>query len=363
MPSAPAASSIPHARWWVPKIWVWLQLVIGWLPVWALYSTLIVTAHPGTTVHSAVFAGMRAVACAAVLGLGVNRLTRRYPWPVPMHPQFIALHLAAAPVYAIAWMGLAVLLESALLTAHAGALQLVMGAPVVPFLVMGVWFYAMVAGVTYASQAAQRAAVAEALAVTSRLATLRSQLNPHFLFNALHTVVQLIPLAPQRATQATEQLASLLRTSLEEERDLIRLADEWAFVERYLELERLRFGDRLLVTMTMDDDARDAWIPAFALQTLVENAVRHGAAPKVEATTLLIQARAERDRLTVVVRDTGVGAHPSAFSNGGSGLARLRDRLRVLFADRGVLRIDTQPGQGFTVTMTVPRHVDSREDA
>ncbi|MBL0170308.1 MAG: histidine kinase [Gemmatimonadaceae bacterium] len=347
----------------MPKIWVWLQLVIGWLPVWALYSTLIVTAHPGTTVHSAVFAGMRAVACAAVLGLGVNRLTQRFPWPVPMHPRFIALHVAAAPLYAIAWMVLAALLESTLLTVHSGGLQLAMRAPLVPFLVMGVWFYVMVAGVTYASQAAQRAAIAEALAVTSRMATLRSQLNPHFLFNALHTVVQLIPLEPHRATQATEQLAGLLRTSLEEDRDLIRLDDEWAFVERYLALERLRFGDRLQVTMDMADDARDALIPSFALQTLVENAVRHGAAPQVEATSLHIQARVDGTTLTVVVHDTGVGADSTALANGGTGLARLRDRLRVLFADRGVLRVDTRSGHGFTATIAVPRNANAERDS
>ena len=343
----------------MPKIWVWLQWVIGWLPVWALYSTLIVSAHPGTSVHSAVFAGMRAVTCAAILGLGVNRLTQRFPWPVPMRIAFLGLHLVAAPLYAIAWMILTALLESALLTAHVGAVQLVMRAPWVPFLVMGVWFYVMVAGVTYASQAAQRAAVAEALAVTSRLATLRSQLNPHFLFNALHTVVQLIPLEPRRATQATEQLAGLLRASLEEDRDLITLADEWAFVERYLDVERLRFGDRLHVTMTMEGDAHDALIPSFALQTLVENAVRHGAAPQVEPTALTIHAHADESKLTVVVRDTGVGADPSTLADRGTGLARLRDRLRVLFTDRGRLHIDTQPGLGFTATITVPRQGDA----
>lgn len=347
----------------MPRVWVWLQLVIGWLPVWALYSTLIVTAHQGTTVHSAVFAGMRAVACAALLGLGVNRLTLRYPWPVPMHLRFIALHVVAAPLYAISWMVLAVLSESVLLTVHAGGLQLAMRAPLVPFLVMGVWFYVMVAGVTYASQAAQRAAVAEALAATSQLATLRSQLNPHFLFNALHAVVQLIPLEPQRAAQATEQLAGLLRTSLEEDRDLIRLADEWSFVERYLELERLRFGDRLQVTMTMEDDARDALIPSFALQTLVENAIRHGAAPRMEATSLTIHARVDRSLLMVVVRDTGGGADPAALSNSGTGLARLRDRLRVLFTDRGTLQIDTQAGRGFIATISVPQETVAEPDA
>lgn len=347
----------------MPKLWVWLQLIIGWLPVWALYSTLIVAAHPGTSVHSAVFAGMRAVVSAAVLGLAVNRLTQRFLWPVPMRPGFLALHLLAAPLYAVAWLTLTSMLESVLFAGNEGGLHFAVRAPVVPFLVMGIWFYAMVTAVTYASQAAQRAAVAEALAVSSRLATLRSQLNPHFLFNALHTVVQLIPQEPQRATQAAEQLAGLLRTSLEEDRDLVSLADEWAFVERYLELERIRFGDRLHVTMTMEGDAANVLVPSFGVQTLVENAVRHGAAPQIADTALRLHARVDDAMLTVVVNDSGVGADLSSLSKRGGGLSRLRDRLRELFGDRARLRLDTQPGGGFTATMDVPRHVTVREDA
>jgi LytS/YehU family sensor histidine kinase len=197
--------------------------------------------------------------------------------------------------------------------------------------------------------------VAEAHATASRLATLRAQLNPHFLFNALHTVVQLIPSQPRQATHAAEELAGLLRTSLEEARDLVPLADELSFVERYLDLERVRFGERLQVSMDVDENARDAMLPSFALQTLVENAVRHGASPQVEATKLSIEARADARLLTIVVRDTGAGAEPSTIVQGGTGLARLRDRLRVLFGDRGRLTIDTAPGRGFTATMDVPQ--------
>ncbi len=344
------------------KTWVWVQLLIGWLPVWALYSTLIVFAHPGTTVSAAVLSGFRSVGCAALLGLGVNRLTQRYPWPVPMRPSFIALHLGAAPLYAAILVALATLMEASLHSVHGGGLRFSSSAPLLPFFILGVWFYAMVAGVTYASQAAQRAAAAEAMAATARLSTLRSQLNPHFLFNALHTVVQLIPLEPKRATAATEQLATLLRTSLEEERDLIRLADEWSFVERYVALERLRFGDRLQVTMTLEGDAGDAMVPSFAVQTLVENAVRHGASPSVETTQVLIHASSDTDRLTVVVRDTGVGADPAAVVSG-SGLARLRDRFRELYGEHGTLRIETALGAGFVATISVPRDMGAEDAA
>ena len=351
-----------RSAWWSPNASVWTQLLLGWLPVWALYSTLILTAHPGSTARLAIFVGMRAIFCAALLSLAVHWLAHRYPWPVPMRMRFIALHLLAAPVYAVAWMVLTAVLESALQTVHAGGARLVVRVPWVSFVIMGIWFYVMIAGVTYASQAAQRAASAEALAVSARLATLRQQLNPHFLFNALHTVVQLIPLDPRRASQAAEQLAALLRTSLEEDRDLVPLAEEWAFVERYLELERIRFGDRLVVSLSMAPAAATVLIPSFAMQTLVENAVRHGAGPRVEPTELHVEALVSEHTLTLVVQDSGVGANPAHMVSGGTGLARLRDRLRVLYTEHAQLRIITAPGSGFTATLTIPLlHGQARE--
>lgn len=346
-----------RARWGMPRTWVWLQLIIGWLPVWALYSTLIVTAHPGTPVPSAIFAGFRAIVCAAALGLVVHRFTQRYRWPTPMRGAFIAAQLTAAPLYAASWYVTTGLFESGLRAAHGQGAHLVASSPLVPFLIIGVWLYAMVASVSYATQAAERAAVAESLAAQSQLAALRSQINPHFLFNALHTVVQLIPHEPREASHAAEQLAALLRTSIEETRDLVPLADEWRFVQRYIDLERTRFGDRLRVDAQLDDEALDALVPSFALQTLVENAVRHGAAPRVDATTVSIRATVAGDALTVTVIDDGAGTNltvPHATTHAGTGLARLRDRVRALCGDGGSLSLQSQAGHGYSATLTIP---------
>lgn len=342
----------------MPKIWVWLQLIIGWLPVWALYSTMLFFAHPGTPIHSAIFAGLRAVTAAALLGLVVHRFPQRFPWPTPMRLRFIAWQLVAASAFSLAWISATSIIEAVFRLGHGGVMDFVTRAPLIPFLALGFWMYAMVAGISYAIQAAQRAAHAESLVARSQLAALRSQLNPHFLFNALHTVVQLIPREPKQATDAAERLAALLRTSLEEDRDLISLADERAFVERYVELEQVRFGDRLRVEMSIEESAMDGLVPSFALQTLVENAIRHGAAPRVESTTVLVSARVNADVLIIVVRDDGVGADVSQ-THGGTGLARLRDRLRVLFGDRAELVVRTSPGRGFEATMTVPFRVDA----
>lgn len=333
------------------RAWVWPQLLIGWLPVWALYATLIATAHPHSGLHGAAFAALRAVGAAALLGLLVHRFAVRIPWPHPFRPVFVAVHLVAAAVYAVSWVALTSLMESVIRS----RLVIIAPAGVVPYLILGVWLYVMVAGVAYATRATERAARAEAVAARAQLAALRAQLNPHFLFNALHTMVQLIPRDPRRAAQAAEQLAGLLRTTIEEDRDLVSLDRELEFVERYLDIERLRFADRLRVRIEVGDDARAALMPSFALQTLVENAVRHGVAPRVEPTEIGIAAHATGDGLAVTVRDTGPGATAERLDAAdGTGLTRLRDRLAALYGGRARLDLATEPRGGFTATLVIP---------
>jgi hypothetical protein len=338
----------------MPRAWVWVQLIVGWLPIWMLYTAMIVAAHPGTGFTSALFIGLRAIACAAVLGLGVYRLTERLPWPHPLRLRFVAAHLVAAPLYAVAWLVLTTVVEFALHGGLHGPSAVVIWLPLARYLVMGLWLYIMVTGVAYALSAAERAAKAEAAAVRAQLAALRGQLNPHFLFNALHTVVQLIPVEPTRAAQAAEQVAGLLRTALEEDRDLVSLGEEWDFVARYLEVERMRFGDRLRVEVDIGEVAREASLPSFALQTLVENAVRHGVEPKLGETRITIAAAVRDGALRVQVRDDGAGVG-AAHAPVGTGLARLRERLAALYGAGARLEAAPDPVAGFGATLMVPQ--------
>lgn len=329
---------------------IWLQLILGWLPMGVLYGALIVFSHPGASIAFAAFAGALSMATAAVLGVAVQRLTDRVPWPYPFRIGFVGLHIAAAVAYAVAWQSVTRAVDWAL---HAGT-TLTFTYRLGPSVILGIWLYVMVAGVAYATQSTERAAQAETAAARSQLAALRAQLHPHFLFNALHTVVQLIPVEPRRAAQAAERLAELLRRTLEETRDLVPLAEEAAFVERYLELERIRFAERLRVRVDLSA-AGEALVPSFAVQTLVENAVRHGAAPRVEPTDITITARATAAATTVTVHDTGAGASPEQIARSeGTGLKRLRDRLAVLYGGRARLDLATGRQDGFTATLTVP---------
>ena len=342
----------------MPRAWIWMQLLIGWLPVWVLFTVLMMAAHQVSFVQALPIA-LRLMLCAAVLGLAVQRFSTRLPWPYPFRLRFLAVHLLAAAAYAVGWL----LLNSALESLLSGRWVLVIGPGLGAYLVTGIWFYVMIAGVSYANRAAERAAQLTAQAARSQLAALRTQLHPHFLFNALHTVVQLIPMDPRGAVRAAELLAGVLRRSIEEQRDQLPLREEWAFVQRYLDIEGIRFGERLLVRSEIDEAALDCCVPSFALQTLVENAVRHAAAPSIEPVTLWIAARLDGQRLRLTVADDGAGADPAQIEQGtGTGLRRLRERLAWLYGSSAALRLARGiDGRGLTATLDLPREDDVDE--
>jgi hypothetical protein len=329
----------------MPSGWIWLQLAVAWLPMWALFTAVIVMVH-GQSLGSAAVASLRMIAPGALLGIAVYRFASRMPWPHPFQMSFVAMHVLAAGLYGASWFVLISAIDSLLRG------QLVIGL----FLLTGIWLYIVVAGVAYANLAAQRTAVIEAHTARMQLDTLRSQLHPHFLFNALHTVVQLIPTDPRAATRAAEQLADVLRTAIEEQRDLVSVAEEWAFVERYLAIERIRFGDRLTANVEIEELAREAMLPSFSLQTLVENAVRHGAAPRIEATHLHVSATLVDRALSIRVADNGVGGDIAQVERStGTGLRRLRERMRWLYGDRARLDLSSARTGGFIATLVVPQ--------
>ncbi len=199
------------------------------------------------------------------------------------------------------------------------------------------------------------ARVSEDLA-QAQLRALQAQLNPHFLFNALNSVVTLIGRDPALAQRTVVRLADLLRATLRAgDAPEHALSHELDVTRRYLELEQVRFNDRLSVEWDIAADGATT-VPAFALQPLVENALMHGIAPQTGAGVVTIGARDTAAALELRVADNGVGPEtPSRTPGEGVGLANLRARIARLYGDAASLTLNARPSGGAEAVLTIPR--------
>lgn len=345
----------------------WALYALAWLPA-ALLETAVVAGQGQATWLEAFVSAVVLMGVAAGEGVGVWWLTGRLPLPARGLTRFVAAHLALAAVYALIWLGTFI-----------GWIRLVVPgdewrgvvALAGPWrFISGLWMYGLVAGVSYFFRAQRRvrerevaAARAEAAAAQAQLRSVRAQLNPHFLYNALHSLSTLVRRDPAQAEAAVERLGGLLRYALDEgSGEFVHLADEWAFTQSYLELERLRLGDRLRLTVALDEPALDCLVPPFILQPLVENAVRHGAARRPAGATISVRVALVANRLTLEVRDDGPGADADAVkASTGVGLESLRRLVEARYDGDGSLAVDTAPGRGFTVTLRIPAHPAGRK--
>ncbi len=195
-------------------------------------------------------------------------------------------------------------------------------------------------------------------AARAELAALQARIHPHFLFNTLNTISSLVDNDPRGAGEVVQGLAELFRyTFRASDARPVTLSDEIDFVQRYLTVERARFGNRLHIVRDIDERALDARVPGLILQPLVENAVAHGIAPLRGGGTVRIAARIEGDDLRIEVADDGAGipAGEEPIIREGHGLANVRQRLATLYGPRGVLEIDTNAdGHGTVARLRLP---------
>jgi signal transduction histidine kinase len=196
------------------------------------------------------------------------------------------------------------------------------------------------------------------LATRSRLDALISQINPHFLFNALNTVGVLIDENPDEARRLTVKLANIFRQTLQaSEREVVSVQEELCFVQDYLEIEKARFGERLQVEERIE--VSNAQIPCFTLQPLIENAIKHGAALKIGTTTIRIAVLQENGHLNIQVSDDGMGMTPSARDNmleRGYGLRNLIDRLNIHYPSEFAWKVESEFEKGTVVSLALPCH-------
>jgi two-component sensor histidine kinase len=195
----------------------------------------------------------------------------------------------------------------------------------------------------------------EARLAQARLEALKMQLQPHFLFNALNAIAALVHKDAEAADEMLAALSDFLRMVLETTgAQELPLSRELALVERYLAIEHARFGDRLRYVLDVPSETEPALVPAFLLQPLVENAVRHGLEPRPGAGSLSIRARRKEGLLHLSVADDGVGLTPGKPTREGIGLENTRARLHELY--QGAATLELRNGSGVTVEITLPFH-------
>ncbi len=201
--------------------------------------------------------------------------------------------------------------------------------------------------------------------VEARMAAMQAQVEPHFLFNTLASIDHLIETDPPRASTMQKNLIALLRASMPSMRDSNpaqhNLGREMAVIRPYLEILKVRMEDRLQATINVPEGLLSAEFPPMMIQSLVENAIKHGLEPKAEGGTLAVSAEIVHGRLAVTVADTGLGFGRADTAGTGVGLSNIRERLKLLYGDKASMVVADNLPSGTVVTLTVPYQALQRE--
>jgi glucose-6-phosphate-specific signal transduction histidine kinase len=340
-----------------------LRYLLGWTPFFLLYTIALHATNSPRSWTGSFFDTTFYFLPGIVLGLGVwwfvgQMGRRRHHWG-----KFIGIHLIGGLVFSIAWHGL--FLASLYLSMGAAMARQFYNGQALWMMLIGLLVYGVLAGMCSVSSLAKQvrerdlnAAKAESLRVRAEMEALRGQLDPHFLFNTLHSITALVREDSIRAEEALLQFGDLMRFVISAKRDgadEIPLGEELAFVDRYLGLEKLRLGERLEVERSYTPEALACWIPVFTVQPLVENAIRHAIAPHREGGTLKLSAQIGGNLLEIRVEDNGPGAEPTMIEKaGGVGIGAIRQRLKLRHGEAAALNVDTALGRGFRVAISLP---------
>ncbi len=300
----------------------------------------------------------------AALTPGVFAVSQRWPLARPRLTRHAVFHLLVSLIFCAAWAAAGTLLRAILEPQSlSSGVWINFASWLFTTFPFGISVYLAVVGIEHAiryfdearDRELQVARLSEQLS-GARFAALQAQLNPHFLFNTLNTIAVLVRDNDRaRAVRIVEQLSDVLRRTLSRHRaNEVRLAEELELVRQYLAIEQARFSDRLQAIFEIDAGVMAAAVPSFAIQHLVENAIRHGIAPQSDAGQVAVTARRVRDQREVTVADDGAGIDVAAAWPRGRGLDNTRERLRSLYADRASLTIARSPTRGTVAILRVP---------
>ena len=303
----------------------------------------------------------------AAFTLPIFYLARRYRFDAGRWAAPLAIHIGAALLFSVIHLGCMLITRAALWPA-AGKPHTIAWTTFAQrqYLMQLDWLlmtYSAIIGLSYAldyrreSQArAVSTAQLETRLVEAQLKTLQAELHPHFLFNTLHAISTLVHTDPESADRMISRLSDLLRLTFDDTgAAAVSLQAELAFLQKYLEIEQIRFQDRLSVHYDVDAETLDAEVPRLILQPLVENAIKHGVSPRSGRGLIQISSRIRDSALWIEVRDNGVGLSGQARSRlrTGVGLSNTRARLECLYGASH--RLDFSEGtEGLAVEMQIP---------
>jgi two-component system LytT family sensor kinase len=203
------------------------------------------------------------------------------------------------------------------------------------------------------------------LLLEARLDALQRQINPHFLFNTLNSIASLVRSQPELSREMIVKLANILRVLLKDREAFVPFSEELAFTDDYLDIEVVRFGEKLKVVKEIAEDTLHVVVPGMVLQPLIENSIKHGLEPRISGGTVTLRSRITAEgMLRVEVEDDGVGMAPErkdvSLMSGlvrpgtGIGMRNVRERMEVLYGDLASLEINSRPGRGTKVTLLIP---------
>lgn len=197
-------------------------------------------------------------------------------------------------------------------------------------------------------------------AVTAEFRALRAQIEPHFLFNALNTISSFCRTNPGRARELIIDLSNYFRQTLKRQEDFLSLKDELDFLQSYLSIEKARFGDRLKFIVDISDNMMNMKVPAFILQPIIENSIKHGILPKPSGGNVLLKAAYSQEGILFTIEDTGVGMNEERLKEvvnkwPGIGLKNVNERLKLLYGDKYKLNITTSLNVGTKISFLIPK--------
>jgi two-component system, LytTR family, sensor kinase len=288
-------------------------------------------------------------------------LATRYRFAVGQKRQSVVAHLAGLSAFLVIGGGLMGAFAWLLPWLRTEDLLGAMGRAILVYIAMDALIYLMIAvafmAYAYSRESQEQSVTAarlQAQLAETRLHVLSAQLQPHFLFNTLNAISAFVRDDPPNAERLLARLSDLLRHSLRDGASPeTSLESEFAFLEKYVEVQEARFGPRLNVTFTVDPHVLDARVPRLILQPLVENAIRHGVAPRAGPGRVEVAARGDGDFIRLLVRDDGIGV-PASGLREGVGLRTTRDRLKQLYGEQHEFALVSQPAGGTECRLRLP---------